>query len=335
MANRPFEYDAFCVIFLLLFGISSCGESSEKAWERQPDIVVAKTSQYPLASNYRPVLNDGFFFVVELGMEYGQPLLSIEGNSLALVECPDSPGAYDVPNLFKLYQERKEREGGHADIVLAAHPEVPMKLISFILRQFRLRGVFDFYFQVSPADGAEIEMALMQQEWGPYSADQLEFPSANPICNLSNSDPSQSSETSTSEEPNNTSPPGVSHSPFSNHKPSEWDTVANGGEGRIPQLLAYPEENDILVLSDGRTSMNQDTFSLSALGNHLRRLQELSETPVRALVTVSDQARFDKLISTMDQLIMSGLSSAVLVSEWEMSHLNELRHPRQQISPGQ
>lgn len=305
----------------MIFGSFSCGNESEKAWERQPDILVTKTPEYPIASNYRPVLNDAFFFVIELGMEYGEPLLAIEGNQLGLEECPDYPGAYDIPDLFKLYQERKEQEGGHADIVIAAHPEVPMKLISFILRQFRLRGIFNFYFQVTPADGAEVEMALMQQEYGPYSENQLNFPSANPTCSLKAEVLSQEGDTSKA---------GVSHSPFDNHLPADWDTKANGGDGRIPELLEFPEENNVHILANGMTSMDQDTFSLGALGNHLRRMQELSDTPIKALITVSDEARYDKLIATMDQLIMSGLNSAVLLSEWEMTHINHLHHPPSQ-----
>ena len=73
--------------------------------------------------------------------------------------------------------------------------------------------------------------------------------------------------------------------------------------------------------------MDQNTFSLGALGNHLRRMQELSETPVKSLVTVSDEAQYDKLISTMDQLVMSGLSSAVLLFEWELIYIHDLHHP--------
>ncbi len=325
-ATRPPELSAFCFIFLVIFGISSCGGDPGKAWEEQPDIIVTKAPKYPVASNFRPVLNDGFFFIVELRMEYSQPFLFVEGQNLGLVECSGYPGDYEVPDLINLYQERKEQEGGYADVVLAAHPEVPMKLIHFILRQFRMHGVFSFYFQVLPADGTEVEMALMYQDWGPYSKDQLEFLFENSPCSPSETTPLRSE---------NSTKTGDSHPSFANQIPVGRDKVVNSGNGRILQLLEFPEENDILILASGKVSLDKDTLSLSALGNRLRRQQELSESPVRALVSVSDEARFERLILTMDQLIMSGLSSAVLVSEWEMNYLNSLRHSRQQTGDEQ
>lgn len=307
----------FALPFMIL-GFLSCGGSTQKAWEKGPEVLVSESVVLPTANNYRPVLEDAFFFVVNLKMYYGEALMSIDGESIELTECEESPGIYDVPDLFKLYEKRKEQEGGHADIVFAFHPDIPMNLVQFLIREFRLRGVFQFHFRITPSDGSKVDFALMQQQFSPYSDQQLRILSASfaPICNHREEIPG-----------NDTLLSVESLEPFSTFNPSKWDTVANGGTGRIGEFLKYPAENDVWILADGRSTIQGDTFGIGGLGNHLRRMQDLSDTPIQTLVGVQEDANYGLFIAALDQLIMSGLTDYQILSSWEMQSMSAFRNP--------
>lgn len=318
MAFRVVQFFVPFALPLMILGFLSCGGSTGKAWEKGPEVLVSETLVLPTANNYRPVLEDAFFFVVNLKMYYGEALMSIDGESIELTECDEVPGIYDVPDLFDLYEKRKEQEGGHADIVFAFHPDIPMGLVQFLIREFRLRGVFQFYFQITPADGPKTDLALMQQQFAPYSDQQLGFlsVSSESICSHRKEIPG-----------NDTLLSVESMRSFSTFDPSKWDTVANGGAGRIDEFLQYPAENDVWILADGRSAIQGDTFGIGGLGNHLRRMQDLSETPIKTLVGVQEDAGYNFFIAALDQLIMSGLTDYQILSSWEMQSMPAFRNP--------
>ncbi len=276
-------------IFAMILCGLSCGESGSKAWENEPPILLKKELKLPLAGNYRPVLGGGAFFVMELRQVYGEPHLYIKDSLFELEPCTDIKRGYHLNGLMDAFAQAKKVEGGNADIVFAAEPDVSIGLVMTLIRYFRLRGIDQFYFQVKPSDGANVDLALLQYTFTPYTQRQLGILKADIKCDRS----------------------------------TDWDSTGLGEDGFFQELGNIPPGNRIWIQKEGKYPFQSDEFSLSGLGNQLRRQQELSESPERYVFGLADELRYENFIVVLDQLILSGLSDYTLLSNWEFNQLTQ------------
>ena len=290
----------FGIGFMLIAG-TGCGGSDGKAWEKEPPITLKKTSVYPKAGNYQPVIDDGYFFEVNLEMSYGEPVGTVDGEDLEIVECFQEPGIFDLPNLMALYDQHRSDQEGSFFIVIAAGPDVPLKLVFSVMRLFRLHGVFQFYLRVTPSDGSDVGLAVLPLSMGPYSTAQLDMFKQDSICMETAAD---------------TGPP------ISIHNPATWDPNANGKTDRPQTLQAIPEKNRVLLSDEYKFTMGGETYSLGGLGNHLRRIQELSDAKEQFLFGFREDLRYENLVETVDQIILSGIGETNLLSPWEFDYLS-------------
>ena len=290
-----------CWVGVMLLTGSGCGDSGGKAWEKEPPITLTKTSTYPKAGNYQPVIDDGYFFEINLSMSYGEPVGTVDEEDLEIVECFQEPGIFDLPNLMSLYDQHRSDQEGSFFIVISSEPDVPLKLVFSVMRLFRLHGVFQFYLRVTPSDGTDVGLAVLPLSMGPYSTAQLQAFEQDSICMETAVDGGGS---------------------ISIHNPTTWDPNANGKTNRPQTLQAITSENRILLNDEYKFTMGGETYSLGGLGNHLRRIQELSDVKEQFLFGFREDLRYENLVETLDQVILSGIGETDLLSPWEYDYLS-------------
>ena len=277
------------ILAMILCGLS-CGESGNKAWEKEAPILLKKELELPVAGNYRPVLGEGAFFLLELRQVYGEAHLYANDSLFTLEPCAGLGEGYQLDGLMDAFIQAKKNEGGNADIVFAVEPDVSIGLVMTLVRYFRLRGIDQFYFQVKPSDGANVDLALLQYTFPLYTESQLHQLEADLKCDSS----------------------------------TGWDSTRLGEDQFFQDLGNIPPEKRIWIQKEGKYPFQSDEFSLSGLGNQLRRQQELSESPERYVFGLADELRYENFIVVLDQMILSGIADYTLLSKWEFEQLPQL-----------
>lgn len=133
---------SFWVCFLgALVHLSGCsGSSNPKTTPQEVGL--------PTANNFRQVPATDFFFVLDL---------EVVGSITLLKHANASIAKGDVEKIAQLYQDRKDQEGGHADVVIAAKEDVPSNEVLDLVSDLRKIGILQINFRVdSPEESGRI-----------------------------------------------------------------------------------------------------------------------------------------------------------------------------------
>jgi|GEM_PF-3913838 len=146
-------------LWICIFGLFAfAGACSEPGSTSEPKREIG----LPTANNFRQVPATDFFFVLDLEWKDGKSHLRHGG-------VPLSFG--DVDKIAELYQARKDQEGGHADVVVAAKADVPSEDVLSLVADLRSLDVLQVNFQVAPPEnGGKIPasaLGLMVHQFPP------------------------------------------------------------------------------------------------------------------------------------------------------------------------